>query len=97
MFNLRDVWIQGKVSEVRRTQNGDLNFMLTDESWKIECVIFNDWVTLKENFLANESSVSVVKGQIYVYRARSEYRFMVTDIKVCLKIPCQLNPFPLVL
>ena len=79
--NLKDVWIQGGISEVSRAKNGTLNFTLTDNSEKIECVIFNDRALLQEDLPAVGSDVSV-KGEIYVYEARSEYRFMVTEINL---------------
>ena len=79
--NLKDVWIQGGISEVSRAKNGTLNFTLTDYSEKIECVIFNDRALLQEDLPAVGSDVSV-KGEIYVYETRSEYRFMVTEINL---------------
>ena len=72
--DLKDIWIQGKISEVRPTQSGPLNFTLTDGSKKIECIIFDDMAVLTVG-----SNVSV-KGQIYVYGVISKYRFKVTDI-----------------
>ncbi len=77
--NLQDVWIRGEISRVSRTPNGTLNFILTDRDKKIECVIFNEWVSLQENLPRVGSNV-FVKGQIYVYDTISEYRFKVTDI-----------------
>lgn len=76
--DLKDVWIKGEISEINRTQNGILNFKVTDNSKVIECVIFNDNTSLQESFPAIGSEVSV-KGEIYVYRERSEYRFRVTS------------------
>ena len=77
--DLQGVWIRGKISNVRCTQNGTLNFMLTDNSEKIQCVIFNDRESLQENLPEAGNNV-FVKGQIYVNEKKSEYRFKVTDI-----------------
>ena len=77
--DLQDIWTHGKISEVRPTQSGVLNFTLTDRDKKIECVIFNDSAPLQENLPIVGSNVSV-KGQIYVYETISRYRFMITDI-----------------
>ncbi len=79
--DLRDVWIQGRISEDRPTQKGDINFTITDKNEEIQCVIFNDRKSLQENLPEAGNNVSV-KGQIYVNAKRSEYRFMVTDIKL---------------
>ena len=76
--DLQDVWTRGEISNVKPTRGGTLNFTLTDRDKKIECIIFSDKAPLQEN-LAVGNNVSV-KGQIYVYDTRSEYRFKVTDI-----------------
>ena len=76
---LRDVWIQGEISEIIPPQRGVLNFTLEGNGQKIECVIFADRAPLQENLPPVGSNVPV-NGQIYVYGAISEYRFRVTDI-----------------
>ena len=76
--DLRDVWTRGKISNVKPTRSGPLNFTLTDRDQKIECIIFSDKAPLQEN-LAVGNNVSV-EGQFYVYDTRSEYRFKVIDI-----------------
>ena len=77
--DLQDVWMRGKISEVKPTRRGTLNFTLTDRDKKIECVIFNELAHLKDTLPPVGSNVSV-KGQIYVYDTISEYRFKVTDM-----------------
>ena len=62
--NLQNVWIQGEISGVRPTQNGDLNFTLTDNNEQIQCVIFKDRESLQENLPEAGNNV-FVKGQIY--------------------------------
>ena len=76
--DLQDVWTRGEISNVKPTRGGTLNFTLTDRDKKIECIIFSDKAPLQGN-LAVGNNVSV-KGQIYVYDTRSEYRFKVTNI-----------------
>ena len=77
---LRDVWMQGKISECQPClRNGNAYFTLKDNVKKIECVIFDDWAPLQENLPAVGSSISV-RGQIYIYKTKSEYRFMVKEI-----------------
>ena len=77
--DLQDIWIHGKISEVRPTQSGVLNFTLEGSGQKIECVIFADGASLQENLPPVGSNVSV-KGQIHIYETISRYRFKVTDI-----------------
>ena len=76
---LRDVWIQGEISEIIPPQRGVLNFTLEGNGQKIECVIFPDRAPLQESLPPVGSNVPV-NGQIYVHGAISEYRFRVTDI-----------------
>ena len=77
--DLQDIWTYGRISEVRPTQSGILNFTLEGDGRKIECVVFRDRAALQEILPPVGSNVSV-KGQIYVYETASRYRFMVTDI-----------------
>lgn len=79
--DLNDVWIRGKISNVRHIRNRPLNFTLVDENKKIECVIFDNGISFQEN-LPSERSDVYVKGQIFIYGVRSEYRFKITDIKL---------------
>ena len=76
---LQDIWIQGEISDINHAQNGHTHFTLRDPGKKIECVIFNDRVPIPANLLTVGNSISV-KGQIDIYRTRSEYRFVVTEI-----------------
>ena len=66
---LRDVWMQGKISEVNLLRNGNAYFTLKDNVKKIECVIFDVWAPLQENLPAVGSSISV-RGQIYIYKTK---------------------------
>lgn len=79
--DLQDVWIRGKISNVRHIRNGPLNFTLEDESKKIECVIFDTGTTLRENLPAVGNSVSA-KGYIFISGTISQYKFVVTDINL---------------
>lgn len=79
--DLQDVWIRGKISNIKHIRNAPFNFTLTDKGEKIECVIFDNLATLREN-LPSEGNSVFVKGQIFVYGVRSEYRFKVTDINL---------------
>ena len=76
--DLKDVWVQGEISNVF-SRNSNTYFTLKDNVKRIECVIFKDWAPLQKDLPAVGSSISV-NGQIYVYGAKSEYRFMVKKI-----------------
>ncbi len=78
---LQDVWMQGNILEVKPIQNGPLNFTLTDESAKIECVIFDNGTSLRENLPAVGNGVSI-KGKIFLRGSISQYKFIVTDINL---------------
>ena len=78
---LQDVWVQGNILEVKPIQNGPLNFTLTDERAKIECVIFDNGTSLRENLPATGNSVSI-KGKIFLRGSISQYKFVVTDINL---------------
>ena len=78
--DLKDVWIQGEILDIRPTRNRTLNFTIRDNSGKIECVIFIDRASLQENLPEAGYNVSV-KGQIYIAKDMSKYRFMITEIE----------------
>ena len=84
--DLQDVWIRGKISEVRPIQNGVLNFTITDSDQKIECVIFKDRASLQEKLPPVKSNVCI-KGQVYIHGVISEYRFKVIDIHLSEDFP----------
>lgn len=85
--DLRDIWIQGEISDVNYARNGNTYFTVKDPLEKIECVIFNDLAPIQENLPTVGNSISI-KGQIHIYRTRSEYRFVVK------KINSPENPLP---
>lgn len=77
--DLQDVWIHGKISEVNSTQqNGALDFTITDNHQKIECVIFEENAHLFADLLVGDNVL--VKGRISLHRSeKSEYRFVIKD------------------
>ncbi len=79
--DLENVWIQGEIADVKRPRNGNTYFILKDNSMEIECVIFKDRAPLQNNLSAVRSRM-FVKGQIDVYKKKSEYRFVVTGINL---------------
>ncbi len=79
--DLQDVWIRGKISNIRSIQNGPLNFTIKDSNEKIDCVIFDNGTSLQTD-LPSEGSGVYIKGQIFIYGVSSEYRFKVTDINL---------------
>lgn len=79
--DLQDVWIRGKILKVKPIRNGPLNFTLADENKKIECVIFDNVVSFRENLPAVGNSVSA-KGYIFISGTISQYKFVVTDINL---------------
>ncbi len=77
--DLQDIWIHGKISEVSsKQQNGALDFMLTDNDQKIECVIFEENAHLFADLPAGDNVL--VKGRISLHKSKkSEYRFVIRD------------------
>ena len=78
---LQNVWVRGKISNIRHIRNGTLIFTLADENKKIECVISDDGTTLREKLPTVGNSVSI-KGHISIKRTISQYKFAVTEINL---------------
>ena len=79
---LQDVWMQGNILEVKPIQKWSSQFLrLQMKSAKIECVIFDNGTSLRENLPAVGNGVSI-KGKIFLRGSISQYKFIVTDINL---------------
>lgn len=82
---LKDVWTQGDISNVRRPQGSNRYFTLREDSTEIECVVFPrasscyNWMSDPDLQLGGTNWL--VKGSVALYSRGSGYRFVVTEIQ----------------
>lgn len=82
---LKDVWTQGDISNVRRPQGSNRYFTLREDGTEIECVVF-PWASSCYNWISDPDlqlagTNWLVKGSVELYSRESGYRFVVTEIQ----------------
>jgi exodeoxyribonuclease VII large subunit len=73
---LRDLWVEGEISNCRAAQSGHLYFTLKDETSQIRCVCFRSQVRLLK-FRPEDGLHVTLRGQLSVYEQRGEYQIYV--------------------
>ena len=82
---LKDVWTQGDISNVRCPQGSNRYFTLREDGTEIECVVF-PWASSCYNWISDPDlqlagTNWLVKGSVELYSRESGYRFVVTEIQ----------------
>ena len=77
---LRDITIEGEITNFKAHYTGHLYFTLKDETSTIKCIMFKSYATMLKFKLEDGMKVSV-KGTISVYEAGGTYQIYVKDIK----------------
>ena len=79
-FILKNLWVQGEISNYKAHSSGHLYFTLKDGSSAISCVMFRSYVQTLESPLKNGSKV-LVNGSVSVYERSGQYQIYVKQIK----------------
>ncbi|MCS7281148.1 MAG: exodeoxyribonuclease VII large subunit [Desulfobacterota bacterium] len=77
---LKDVLVEGEISNLRLYPSGHLYFSLKDQNSVIKCVMFN----FLDRYFGEElkDGISVIlRGRVDVYEKRGEYQFVVEDVE----------------
>lgn len=77
---LNTVLVQGEISKLTFHGNGSIYFSLSDGSNKLECVMFENYVTEKALEMKEGQEV-ILSGSIRSYAARSQYSLWVKSIE----------------
>ena len=72
-LRLRDVWVEGEVSNFTISMSGHAFFTLRDSASQLKCVMFRPYVQRMRNRLANGEQ-GVARGAIRVYEAQGVYQ-----------------------
>ena len=78
--NLRDVWVEGEVSNFSQPRSGHLYFTLKDESAALRCVMWRSNVSRLSMPLRDGMAVEA-HGHISVYDAGGQYQLYVDDLR----------------
>jgi exodeoxyribonuclease VII large subunit len=78
--SLRDIWVEGEVSNFKEAQSGHLYFTLKDANAQIRCVCFKSTARLLK-FRPEDGLHITVRGSVSVYEQRGEYQIYVEHIE----------------
>ncbi len=78
--NLRDLWVQGEVSNLARPRSGHMYFTLKDERASLRCVMWRSTVG-RQKFLPQDGDEVEAHGKISVYEVGGQYQFYVDRVK----------------
>ena len=79
-YILKNVWIQGEVSNYKAHNSGHLYFTLKDDSSAINCVMFRSYVQSLERPLTNGMKI-MISGSVSVYERSGQYQVYVRQVK----------------
>ena len=78
--DLRDLRVQGEISNLKRHNNGHLYFTLKDRHSQIRCVFFNQWNRLLR--YRPEDGLEVrVRGRVEVYPPHGSYQLLIETME----------------
>jgi exodeoxyribonuclease VII large subunit len=75
--HLRDVWIEGEVSNYRKQSSGHHYFTLKDDRAQIACVMFSRAYSAQAGTALKDGVQVQAFGRISVYEARGQYQLIV--------------------
>jgi exodeoxyribonuclease VII large subunit len=78
--NLRDLWVEGEVSNLSRPASGHLYFTLKDQNSQLRCVMWKNQAALLRTPLQDGSAVEA-HGVISVYEQRGQYQLYVDRLR----------------
>lgn len=92
---LKNIAVEGEISNRKYHQNGNLYFSIKDENSKIRCIMFSDDILSSDNFLGKDGDVVICTGSISYYRNDSSLTLIVKKIEKKL-IDDKLTQFEIV-
>jgi exodeoxyribonuclease VII large subunit len=75
--HLRDVWIEGEVSNYRKQSSGHHYFTLKDDRAQIACVMFSRAYSAQAGTILKDGVQVQAFGRVSVYEARGQYQLIV--------------------
>lgn len=79
-YILKNIWVQGEVSNYKAHNSGHLYFTLKDESSAINCVMFKSYVQSLQRPLVNGMKI-MLAGSVSVYERSGQYQIYVRQVK----------------
>jgi len=73
---LRDVWVQGEISNFKHHTSGHMYFTLKDDRAQVRCVMFRS-ATMRLRFVPENGMEVIARGQVSVYERDGQYQLYV--------------------
>jgi len=74
---LRDVWIEGEISNYRKQSSGHHYFTLKDDRAQLACVMFSRAYSAQAGTILRDGVQVQAFGRVSVYEARGQYQLIV--------------------
>ena len=78
--NLRDLWVEGEISNLSRPASGHLYFTLKDQNSQLHCVMWKNQAALLRTPLQDGAAVEA-HGVVSVYEQRGQYQLYVDRLR----------------
>jgi len=75
--HLRDVWIEGEISNYRKQSSGHHYFTLKDDRSQLACVMFSRAYSAQAGTILRDGVQVQAYGRVSVYEARGQYQLIV--------------------
>lgn len=77
---LRDIWVQGEVSNIFRAKSGHVYFTIKDNQSQLSCVMWSSNAQ-RQTFQPQTGDVLLAHGSIDVYTPRGEYQLVADKLR----------------
>jgi exodeoxyribonuclease VII large subunit len=78
---IREVWVEGEISNLRRQNSGHLYFTLKDAASQLACVMFAGQTAQLRGMNFNDGAQFQVFGELTVYEPRGNYQLIVRRVQ----------------
>jgi exodeoxyribonuclease VII large subunit len=80
--HLRDVWIEGEISNYRKQSSGHHYFTLKDDRAQLVCVMFSRAYSAQAGTILRDGVQVQAFGRVSVYEARGQYQLIVELVQI---------------
>ena len=80
-LTLRDLWLEGEISNWRKAPSGHLYFTLKDPDASIRCVMWRSTVPRLSYLPAGDGEAVLAHGHVSVYEQSGQYQFYVDELE----------------
>jgi exodeoxyribonuclease VII large subunit len=80
-LTLKDLWLEGEISNWRQAPSGHVYFTLKDPEASIRCVMWRSTVPRLSYLPAGDGETVLAHGRVSVYELSGQYQFYVDDLE----------------